>query len=102
MGFDAGNRFLVAADKGLDRVLVYRFDVSTGALTANQPPSAPLPPGSGPRHFAFHPNGQWLFTISEQAATITTFLWDRESGRLTSSAERTAISPAAGRSSANQ
>jgi len=85
VGFDARNRFLVAADKGLDRVLVYRFDASKGALTPNQPPSAALPPGSGPRHFAFHPNGTWLFTISEQAATITTFAWDQESGRLAAS-----------------
>jgi 6-phosphogluconolactonase len=85
VGFDARNRFLVAADKGLDRLLVYRFDASKGVLAPNQPPSAALPPGSGPRHFAFHPNGRWLFTISEQAATITTFAWDQESGRLTAS-----------------
>lgn len=85
VGFDARNRFLVAADKGLDQLLVYRFDASTGGLTSHQPPSAALPPGSGPRHFAFHPNGTWLFTISEQAATITTFAWDQESGRLTAS-----------------
>lgn len=83
VGFDADNRFLVAADKGLNRMLVYRFDASNGRLTPNQPPSAALPPGSGPRHFAFHPNGRWLFTISEQAATITTFSWDQKSGGLT-------------------
>jgi 6-phosphogluconolactonase len=85
VGFDDHNRFLLAADKGLDRVLVYRFDASTGVLTPNQPPSSALPPGSGPRHFAFHPNGTWLFAISEQAATITTFTWEQESGRLTAS-----------------
>ncbi len=85
VGFDARNRFLVAADKGLDRLLVYRFDAPTGGLTPNQPPSAALPPGSGPRHFAFHPNGTWLFAINEQAATITTFSWDQESGRLAAS-----------------
>jgi 6-phosphogluconolactonase len=83
VGFDADNRFLVTADKGLDRMLVYRFDASDGGLTPNQPPSAALPPGSGPRHFAFHPNRRWLFTISEQAATITTFAWDQKSGSLT-------------------
>jgi 6-phosphogluconolactonase len=82
VGFDADNRFLVAADKGLDRMLVYRFDASDGGLTANQPPSAALPPGSGPRHFAFHPNGTWVFTINETAATITTFSWDKTSGSL--------------------
>ena len=26
VGFDAGNRFLITADKGLDQMLVYRFD----------------------------------------------------------------------------
>lgn len=83
VGFDADNRFLVAADKGLDRMLVYRFDASDGGLTPNHPPSASLPPGSGPRHFAFHPNETRLFTINEQAATITTFLWDKRSGSLT-------------------
>ena len=81
--FDARNRFLLAADKGLDRLLVYRFDASKGILTPNRTPSAALPPGSGPRHFAFHPNGTWLFAISELASTITTFTWDQASGRLT-------------------
>jgi len=61
VGFDAHNRFLLAADKGLDRVLVYRSMRRTGTLTPNRPPSAALPPVSGPRHFAFHPNGKWLF-----------------------------------------
>ena len=83
VGFDAGNKFLVTADKGLSKMLVYRFDAAKGSLTPNQPPSAALPPGSGPRHFAFHPNGRWLFTIAEQAATITTFGWDQKSGSLT-------------------
>jgi 6-phosphogluconolactonase len=83
VGFDAHNRFLLAADKGLDQVLVYRFDASKGSVTPNRPASAALPPGSGPRHFAFHPNGKWLFAISELSSTITTFAWDQASGRLT-------------------
>jgi 6-phosphogluconolactonase len=83
VAFDADNKFLITADKGLSRMLVYRFNASTGSLTPNQPASAALPPGSGPRHFAFHANGRWLFTIAEQAATISTFAWDRKSGSLT-------------------
>jgi 6-phosphogluconolactonase len=83
VGFDAANRFLIAADKGLDRVLVYRFDAATGALTPNAPASAALPAGSGPRHYALHPNGRWLFTIDELASTITTFAWDAKTGTLT-------------------
>ena len=81
--FEAHNRFLLAADKGLDELLVYRFDATTGTLTPNRLPPAALPPGSGPRHFAFHPNGAWLFAINELAATITTFAWEQATGTLT-------------------
>jgi len=83
--FEMHNRFLLAADKGLDELIVYRFDASTGALTPNRPPSAELPPGSGPRHFAFHPSKNWLFAINELASTITTLSWDETSGTLTPS-----------------
>jgi 6-phosphogluconolactonase len=83
VGFDASNKFLITADKGLNRMLVFKFDAATGKVTPNTPPSAALPAGSGPRHFAMHPNGEWLFTIAEQAATITTFKWDGKAGTLT-------------------
>jgi 6-phosphogluconolactonase len=83
VGFDAANRFLVAADLGLDRVLVFRFDASSGTLTPHTPPAAELPTGSGPRHYAFHPVVPWLFTIDELASTITRFAWAPNSGRLT-------------------
>jgi 6-phosphogluconolactonase len=63
-------------------MLVFRFDAATG-LTPNDPAFAALPAGSGPRHFAFHPNGRWVFTIAEQAATITTFAWNAQTGALT-------------------
>ena len=82
VAFDATNKFLITADKGLNRMLVFHFDATTGKVTPNTPPSAPLPPGSGPRHFAMHTNGEWLFTIAEQAATITTFKWDGKTGSL--------------------
>jgi 6-phosphogluconolactonase len=82
VGFDADNRFLITADKGLDQMLIYRFDPAKGSLTPHQPPSAGLPPGSGPRHFAFDPKGRWVFTINEQGATVTTFAWDQQAGSL--------------------
>jgi 6-phosphogluconolactonase len=82
VGFDADNRFLITADKGLDQMLIYRFDPAKGALTPHQPPAAGLPPGSGPRHFAFDPKGRWVFTINEQGATVTTFAWDQNAGTL--------------------
>jgi 6-phosphogluconolactonase len=78
--FDAANRFLIATDLGLDRVLVYRFDAKAGTLTPNAPPSVALAPGAGPRHFAFHPNGWQAFVINELDSTIASLKWDGSTG----------------------
>jgi len=78
-----GNRFAAAADLGIDRVLVFRFDPGAGTLSPNDPPAAPVAPGSGPRHFAFHPNGRFAYVINELLLTVTAFRWDGERGTLT-------------------
>ena len=83
VGFDADNKYLITADKGLNQMLVFTFDVRSGKVALNNTPPVMLPPGSGPRHYAFHPSGKWLFTISEQGATITTFEWSPKTGTLT-------------------
>ncbi len=53
-------------------------------LSPNEPPAVSLPPGDGPRHFHFHPNGRWLYSIQEEGSTIVLFDYDAETGRLTS------------------
>ena len=77
------NRFAVAADLGLDKVLVYRFDPATSKLTPNDPAAATVKPGSGPRHFAFHPTGRFAYVINEILCTVTAFAYDAQRGRLT-------------------
>ncbi|MEY2725230.1 MAG: hypothetical protein RLZZ458_1097, partial [Planctomycetota bacterium] len=42
-----------------------------------------LPPGDGPRHVHFHPNGKWLYSIQEEGSTIVLFDYDAEHGKLT-------------------
>ena len=79
---DPTNRFALVADLGLDKLFVYRFDQETGALTQNDPPFVQVSPGSGPRHIAFHPNGRFVYIISEMACTITSFAWDSATGVL--------------------
>ncbi|MCL5744972.1 MAG: lactonase family protein [Acidobacteria bacterium] len=76
------NRFAIAADLGLDKLMVYRFNPAKGSLEANDPPFATVPPGSGPRHFAFHPNGKFAYAINELASTVTAFSWDAAHGAL--------------------
>src|SRR5262245_40031818 len=82
INLDAGNRFAIAADLGLDKVLVYRFDGATGRLLPNDPPSTSVKAGSGPRHFAFHPSGRNAYVINEIASTVTAFEYDAAKGVL--------------------
>jgi 6-phosphogluconolactonase len=82
INLDAANRFAMAADLGLDKVLVYRFDEASGELTPNDPPAAEVAPGSGPRHFAFHPGGEFAYVINEMLLTVTAFSYDAAQGRL--------------------
>lgn len=81
---DPAGRFVLHVDLGLDQILVWKFDAQTGKLTPNDPPFVSLPPGDGPRHFAFHPNGRWLYSIQEEGSTVVLFDYDAEKGRLTS------------------
>jgi 6-phosphogluconolactonase len=82
INLDAANRFAFVADLGLDKVLVYRFDADRGTLAPNEPAAATVAPGSGPRHFAFHPNGRWAYVINEMANTVTSFAYDADKGVL--------------------
>ena len=75
-----GNKFAVAADLGLDKVLVYGFNAKGGKLTPAG--FAKVAPGAGPRHFAFHPNGKFAYVINEITLTVTAFSWDEGTGKL--------------------
>ena len=80
---DPSGKFVLHVDLGLDRIFVWKFDDQAGKLIANDPPYVSLPPGDGPRHFHFHPNGRWLYSIQEEGSTIVRFDYDAKLGRLT-------------------
>jgi len=82
INLDAEGRFAVAADLGVDKLFVYRFDPAKGSLTANEPPAGSVAPGSGPRHFAFHPDGRHAYVINELTSTVAAFDYDPKAGTL--------------------
>ena len=77
------NRFAFVADLGLDKIMIYQLDLGEGKLKPNDPPFAKVPPGAGPRHFAFHPNGKYAYVINELDNTMTAFAYDAARGALT-------------------
>ena len=66
-------KVLVVCDLGADTLTVYRLK-EDGDLERCQVWKAP--PGSGPRHFEFHPNGKWGYLLTELSAEVTFFTID--------------------------
>ena len=79
---DPSKRFVLAADLGADRIFIYGFDPATRQLVPAPTPFASASPGSGPRHLTFHPNGKFLFLVTEMAAEVVSYRWDAKQARL--------------------
>jgi 6-phosphogluconolactonase len=82
INLDASGRFAFACDLGLDKVLVYRYDAEAGELTPHEPPATAVPPGGGPRHFAFHPSGRFAYANLEITSQVQAFRYDASSAVL--------------------
>jgi 6-phosphogluconolactonase len=78
----ADNRFLFVPDLGADKVFSYRLNPSEASIAANDPPSATITPGSGPRHFAFHPKNKYAYGLNEMKSSVTAFEYDSAKGAL--------------------
>jgi 6-phosphogluconolactonase len=81
--FDPGGRFLFAADLGLDALMAYRLDGRCGRLYPRPEAEVRTPPGSGPRHMAFHPGGRYAYVIHELDSTVGVFSYNPALGQLT-------------------
>ena len=77
---DPSDRFALAADLGIDRVVVYRIE--GGRLEHVDGDDAVLKPGAGPRHIAYHPTLPLVFVANELDSTVSTLRFDREHGTL--------------------
>jgi 6-phosphogluconolactonase (cycloisomerase 2 family) len=86
MDVDPSNKWVLGPDAGQDRIYVWKL--TPGATppltpsTSNPGGFASVPPGDGPRHFAFHPNGIWMYSIQEEASTIMFWHFDPTTGAL--------------------
>lgn len=79
---DPSGEFVLHVDLGEDRIYVWEFDATVGKLTPAATPFVTLPPGDGPRHFHFHPNGKWFYSIQEEGSTLVLFDYDSNTGGL--------------------
>ena len=80
-GVSPDNRFVFVPDLGLDQVVIYKFDAASGKIEAHG--NGITPPGSGPRHMKFHPNGRWIYVLNELSLSVTVFEYDATLGTMT-------------------
>ena len=82
VNLDVGNRYVAVADLGVDKVFVYPLDAVKGRLRLAKAGAASLPPGFGPRHFAFHPQGKLAFVNGELSSSLASLRWNSAEGNL--------------------
>lgn len=78
---DPSGQWVLTVDLGTDSVRVCALDPAGGAAPALRSETA-LPPGTGPRHLAFHPGGEHVYVLGELRPTLTVCRWDAGRGVL--------------------
>lgn len=66
------------AGNGIDMVRIYHWRDGQSLLNDE----VLLPSGSWPRHVDFHPQGKWLYGLSELGNTITVYDFEQETGNI--------------------
>ncbi len=75
---DPGNRFVFVPHVTPNAVYQFRLGKDGKLMDAGKAPGGA--DGAGPRHLAFHPNGQLAFTSDESGSSITAYRFDPASG----------------------
>ena len=78
--FDANNKYLYVPDLGIDKVMIYRFNVNNGDLF--NVGSAGVELGSGPRHIIISPNGKYAYLMEEIKGRVSVFSVSSQTGTL--------------------
>ena len=87
--FGPDEKYLYVQDLGLDRISIEHFDASASEPIGTEAEQRPAmivatPPGSGPRHLVFHPNGKFAYLIEEMGGCVDVYKYDPATGRLDS------------------
>ncbi|WP_235034288.1 lactonase family protein [Roseiconus lacunae] len=80
-GTSPDDRFVFVPDLGMDKVVIYQLNSSAGTLKPHG--YGVCPPGGGPRHMKFSPDGKRAYVLNELALSVTVFDYDAEAGKMT-------------------
>lgn len=80
---DQTNRFVYVPHLGTDQIKQFVFNETTGALIPNDPEAVYTKDGSGPRHFDFSPNNNFVYVSNELDGTVYSYKMNNKTGILT-------------------
>jgi 6-phosphogluconolactonase len=81
--FSPDYKYLFVPDLGIDKIMIYSFDQNSGRLDPSNATFTQTEPGSGPRHFTFHPSGNYAYLMEELSGKVNVFSYNKQ-GKLTS------------------
>ncbi|OQP52569.1 3-carboxymuconate cyclase [Niastella yeongjuensis] len=74
--FSPDDKYIFVPDLGIDKVMIYSFNPGSGKPEPAAVPFAAAPPGSGPRHFTFHPNGKLAYLVEEMGGEVSGYKYN--------------------------
>ncbi|MEM9586944.1 MAG: lactonase family protein, partial [Planctomycetota bacterium] len=80
-GTSPDNRFAFVPDLGMDKVVIWKIDAKSPSLKHHG--FGVCPPGGGPRHMKFSPDGKTIYVLNELSLSVTRFAYDAASGSMT-------------------
>lgn len=72
-------KYIIAVDLGIDQIII--FELNEGILKEKN--SFPVNLGSGPRHLVFHPNGKYVYVMTEFSSEVIVFTYEPDTASLT-------------------
>lgn len=77
--FAPDNNYIISPDLGADKIRSFPFDANKKEpLDSQNMGFTKTTPGSGPRHFAFHPNKKWGYSIEEITGSISAYIIEKK------------------------
>jgi 6-phosphogluconolactonase len=70
------NKFMLGADLGTDKIMIFNLDAPNGKITPHDPPSASVKAGAGPRHLVIAPDQKHVYVLNEMGSSVSTFTYD--------------------------
>ncbi len=89
--FSPGGRWLLVADLGIDRIVIYPCNRESGRFDPVAHASAEAGPGRGPRAIVFAPGGHHAFVVNELTNTVGWYAWDEDAGTLVRGGEASTL-----------